>query len=134
MKSSAILMSTAKVNRLDSSDVNEYLYEITQEHFTAKDFRTWGGTVVAIDSYTSALKDVEENSRLNLETTIVKKVAKVLGNTIATCRAYYIHPKVLDTLTTGKLKDFEQKKPPKVKYRKELRKNEILALTIIDTA
>ena len=120
-----------KSQKLDSSDVNEYLYQISGSHFTAKDFRTWGGTVVAIDSYPSALKAVEENPRLNLETTIVKKVAKVLGNTIATCREYYIHPKVLSILVEGKLHQYEQKKLPKVKYRKELRKNELLALSII---
>ncbi|WP_421976147.1 DNA topoisomerase IB [Roseivirga seohaensis] len=120
-----------KSQKLDSSDVNEYLYNITESHFTAKDFRTWGGTVVAIDSYPAALKAVEENTRLNLETTIVKKVAKVLGNTIATCREYYIHPKVLNILTQGELTQYEQKKPPKVKYQKELRKNELLALSMI---
>ncbi|HSU18210.1 MAG TPA: DNA topoisomerase IB [Acidobacteriaceae bacterium] len=86
---------------IDSSDVNEYLREITGQHFTAKDFRTWAGTVLACDllrelgpfeSATQAKKNVVE---------AIKKVAAKLGNTPAVCRKCYVHPAVLEAYLGG---------------------------------
>ena len=86
---------------VDSSDVNAYLHEITGEHFTAKDFRTWAGTVLAamllrecepFQSESQAKKNVVE---------AIKTVSERLGNTPAVCRKCYIHPKVLEHYFSG---------------------------------
>lgn len=122
-----------KSQKLDSKDVNDYLYNITNEHFTAKDFRTWGGTVLAIELYPEAISQVESNPKLNLETTIVKMVAKQLGNTTATCKAYYIHPKVLKTLIDKRLYQFENKVIKGLKYKSQMSKSELSALKIISS-
>ncbi|WP_421765052.1 DNA topoisomerase IB [Ekhidna sp.] len=84
--------------RIDSADVNEFIRELSDDQFSAKDFRTWGGTVSAVDVYPEALAEVKENPKKKLETAIVRRVSKILGNTVSTAREYYIHPKVLDFL------------------------------------
>lgn len=81
---------------IDSSDVNEYIQQIMGESFSSKDFRTWRGTSMAVDLYEEALKIVEENPRKKIEPTLVKMVAKALGNTMSVCRKYYIHPHILE--------------------------------------
>ena len=84
---------------IDSGDVNDYLREITGQDFTAKDFRTWGASVLAA----RALRDVgsfrseTEGKRKVLEA--VKSVARELGNTPTVCRNCYIHPRVIEAYT-----------------------------------
>lgn len=121
-----------KSHRLDSHDVNQYLKEISGEYFTAKNFRTWGGTVLAIGYYDDVLQEIQQNPRLKLETNLVKKVAETLGNTVATCREYYIHPKVLETLMNGQLDLYRKTKLNNIKYKNELSPNEQLVLKIIE--
>jgi DNA topoisomerase-1 len=91
--------------RVDSADVNEYLREIAGEEFTAKDFRTWGGTVLAaralaelppFESATQAKHNIVAASR---------SVAERLGNTPTLCRKCYIHPAVLEVYAEGKLRE-----------------------------
>lgn len=88
-----------------SSDVNQYIREVTGEDFTAKDFRTWGGTGWAAlvleqlgrcDTQTETKKNVIE---------AIKQVAGRLGNRPATCRKYYVHPAILDAYSDGSLFD-----------------------------
>lgn len=90
-------------SEVDSADVNAYLGEISGEPFTAKDFRTWAGTVLAcmalqkfsaFDSETQAKQNVVE---------AVKWVAERLGNTPAVCRSSYIHPVILDSYLDGSM-------------------------------
>jgi DNA topoisomerase I len=86
---------------LDSGDVNAYLHEITGEEFTAKDFRTWAGTVLAA----RALAEVREfrtarEARRNI-VRAVERVAARLGNTPAICRKCYVHPEVLQAYLDG---------------------------------
>jgi len=86
---------------VDASDVNEYLRQITNEDFTAKDFRTWAGTVLAcamlrefepVETQTQAKKNVVE---------AIKRVATRLGNTPSVCRKCYVHPAVLESYMSG---------------------------------
>ncbi|MBI2011950.1 DNA topoisomerase IB [Candidatus Daviesbacteria bacterium] len=82
---------------IDSSDVNEFLKDLTKGNFTAKDFRTWGATNLSANhlyklGWVSDAKIIKQNI---VDT--VKKVAAHLNNTIAVCRNYYIHPTVLKT-------------------------------------
>lgn len=116
---------------VDSKDVNQYLLEISGAAFTAKDFRTWGGTVLALDHYGESLQLVEESPNRKLEPTIVKKVAEVLGNTVAVCRQYYIHPKVMQVLLDGKLARYQKLKLKRVDDPDELSENEQTVLKIL---
>ena len=86
--------------QIDSSDVNEFIRKISDDQFSAKDFRTWGGTVSAVEVYSDARKEISEHPRRKLDVSIVRRTAKILGNTVNTAREYYIHPKVLDHLVT----------------------------------
>lgn len=88
---------------IDSADVNEYLREISEQDFTAKDFRTWSGTVLAcmalseLDAFESATQ-----AKKNIVQAI-KTVAARLGNTPSVCRKCYVHPAVLESYTAGAL-------------------------------
>jgi DNA topoisomerase I len=86
---------------LTSSDINEYLRDISGINITSKDFRTWGGTVLTVKFEPIARGIVEENPRRKFETALVKLVANELNNTMAVCRKYYIHPGVLDVVVNG---------------------------------
>ena len=88
-----------------SEDVNDYIREIAGEEFTAKDFRTWAGTVLAVialrefeafDSTTSAKKIIVR---------AIESVARRLGNTPSVCRKCYVHPAVVDGFLDGHLLD-----------------------------
>jgi DNA topoisomerase I len=88
---------------VDSEDVNQYLRECSGEDFTAKDFRTWAGTVLAL----LALRSVgpaktEKEGRSNVAAAI-ETVAASLGNTVAVCRACYVHPAIIDAYLEGSL-------------------------------
>lgn len=95
---------------IDSEDVNDYIKGMVQEDFTAKVFRTWGGTKLAVEFLPEAKEKVRQNKRLNMETTLVKMVAQSLGNTVATCRKYYIHPDVLKELTSDNNSTYQELK------------------------
>jgi DNA topoisomerase-1 len=91
---------------IDSTHVNDYLRDITNEHFTAKDFRTWAGTVLACMTLRECEPcDTETQLKKNLVDAI-KSVAQRLGNTPAVCRKCYIHPAVLDAYLTGAMTAF----------------------------
>ncbi|CAA9537694.1 MAG: Hypothetical protein PA2244 (similar to DNA topoisomerase IB, but possibly involved in glycosyl-transfer) [uncultured Thermomicrobiales bacterium] len=88
---------------LDSADVNAYLREITGEEFTAKDFRTWAGTVLAAKSLQEfAAVDTDAEAKKNVVAAI-EAVAARLGNTRAVCRKCYVHPAVVDAYLDGSL-------------------------------
>ena len=88
---------------LDSGDVNQYLQQITGQDFTAKDFRTWMGTVIAaIELDELGEFDSEKQAKKNV-TQAIKRVAKQLGNRPATCRKYYVHPAILEAYQDGSL-------------------------------
>jgi DNA topoisomerase-1 len=84
-----------------SDDVNAYLREITGEEFTAKDFRTWAGTVLAL----IALQEFEAfDSQVQAKKNIVRAIESVagrLGNTPSVCRKCYVHPGILDAYLDG---------------------------------
>jgi DNA topoisomerase-1 len=85
-----------KVRDITSQDVNEYLREITGEDFSAKDFRTWAGTVLTAIALNAQEKfETQKQAKSNINTAI-KAVAKILGNTPAICRKCYVHPAVLE--------------------------------------
>ncbi len=79
-----------------SGDVNTYIKEIMGEEFTAKDFRTWGGTLLASAELASAAPAATPKERKKAVTMCVKKVAKKLGNTPAIARGSYIDPRLIN--------------------------------------
>jgi DNA topoisomerase-1 len=90
---------------IESADVNDYLRAISGEDFTAKDFRTWAGTVLAalalqefesFDSQTQAKKNV---------VSAIQNVAERLGNTPSVCRKCYVHPAIIDAYLEGETLD-----------------------------
>lgn len=86
-----------------STDVNAYLREITGEEFTAKDFRTWAGTVMAASALLDADAVPSQARAKRTVLQVVEAVAGVLGNTRAVCRSSYIHPAVIDAYMSGAL-------------------------------
>ena len=88
---------------VESGHVNGYLQETTGEVFTAKDFRTWGGTVTIAERLAALGDSVPEADRPGAVVQAVKDTASVLGNTPAVCRRYYVHPDVLDAFEAGDL-------------------------------
>jgi DNA topoisomerase-1 len=88
---------------VDSGEVNDYLRQITGDDFTAKDFRTWAGTVLAAWALQAFKRfDSEAAAKRNI-TAAIERVAKQLGNTVAVCRRSYVHPAVLDAYLDGSL-------------------------------
>ena len=87
---------------IDSADVNEYLREISGEHFTAKDFRTWAGSVLACET----LRDLPPfTTATEAKKNVVQAIATVasrLGNTPSVCRKCYVHPAVIEAYLGGK--------------------------------
>ena len=81
-----------KRQTVGSGDVNDYLRAITGEDFTAKDFRTWGGTVRAVQVLLTFDLPEDDKAAQRQVVEAVKQVARELGNTPTVCRAYYIHP------------------------------------------
>jgi DNA topoisomerase-1 len=93
---------------ISSGDVNDYLREISGEDFTAKDFRTWSGTKLAV----AALTDIGHcTSARQIKTNILRaidSVASQLNNTRAVCRKYYVHPSVFEAYTAGTMLEILQ--------------------------
>jgi DNA topoisomerase-1 len=84
---------------LGSTDVNQYIFDITGHKFTSKDFRTWGGSRLAVATL------LDEDAAEITKTTILDTVSQGLGNTKAVCRQYYIHPAIFSALEDGTFTD-----------------------------
>lgn len=90
-----------KVQTVTSTDVNQYLRDICSEDVSAKDFRTWAGTVEAAQAF-AALEDPTPTKK-NVRD-VVAVVAERLGNTMAVCRKCYIHPAIFIAFERGNMK------------------------------
>jgi DNA topoisomerase-1 len=88
------------VHAVSSTDVNQYLRQISGQEISAKDFRTWAGTVRAAMAF-SKLKAAPSKRVVRA---VVAEVAEVLGNTVTVCRKCYIHPRVIAGFESGALK------------------------------
>jgi DNA topoisomerase I len=115
---------------VSSTDVNEYLREVSGRDITAKDFRTWAGTVLAA----MALNEIGGfdgacQAKRNLRAAI-EKVSAQLGNTPTICRKCYIHPEVLDSYFEGDLK-FELKSQVERNSERDLKPEEAAVLALL---
>ena len=106
----AYVDDSGKHHDVKSNDVNAYLHEVTGEDFTAKDFRTWAGTVMA--SQALAEFDAFESDRQAKKNVVaaIDSVAKQLGNTRSVCRKCYVHPAILHSYMDGSLAKTLQRK------------------------
>jgi len=117
---------------VDSGDINGYLREITRQDFTAKDFRTWAGTMHAA----TALRDMgpAETPR-DIPSNIVRAidlVAQRLGNSRDVCRKYYVHPKVIEAYQQGIVAATPRPHSQKRRHRKgQLRRDEVTVLDLL---
>lgn len=87
-----------------SAEVNDYLHEICGDDSSAKDFRTWHGTVLAAVALATVSDDpgaLSRTARRRAETKAIKEVAEYLGNTPAVCRAAYVDPAVIEAFEQG---------------------------------
>lgn len=116
---------------IDSGMVNRYIQEITGELFSAKDFRTWGGTKVFFEKlmdmeYSDQEKDIKANIITAFDT-----AAEALGNTRSVCRSSYVHPKVVDLYESGEILPYFQKVARKRTSKPNLSKSEEVLLELL---
>jgi DNA topoisomerase-1 len=91
-----------ETKHIGSTDVNDYLHQITESDFTAKDFRTWIGTVLAAKAFREFEEVTSQAQAKKNIGTVIESVAKILGNTPAICRKCYVHPDVIHAYLEGK--------------------------------
>jgi DNA topoisomerase-1 len=94
---------TGEPRSLDSGDINEYLKTCSGEDFTCKDFRTWAGTVHALNLLADLMPFASLTECRRNVVAIIDGVAGKLGNTRAVCKKYYIHPRLLEIYEQGGL-------------------------------
>ena len=82
-----------KPHPITSSEVNDYIREAAGRDFTAKDFRTWGATVLAFEQ----MLDKADNARISVKT-MIEPVAEALGNTVPMSRKAYVHPALIEAV------------------------------------
>jgi DNA topoisomerase-1 len=91
---------------VSSADVNAYLLDISGQHFTAKDFRTWWGSLLAFVELSQLETPRVSKATKRAISEAMTHVAKQLGNTPAICRKCYVHPRVVEAFGTGALSSF----------------------------
>src|SRR5438105_13410798 len=94
---------------IESDDVNQYLREIAGDDFTAKDFRTWSGTILAARFFRECQPHEETAESRKAVVRTIAQVAEQLGNTSAVCKKCYIHPAVIAAYLAGSLKPLEER-------------------------
>jgi DNA topoisomerase-1 len=127
------LDEAGKLCNVTSSDVNAYLKEISGEDITAKDFRTWHGTVLAAIALNEFQKfDTQAGAKKNIREAI-NRVAARLGNTATICRKCYVHPEIVTTYVEGSLL-LEVKERVETELREDLpglKPEEVAVLTLL---
>lgn len=108
-----------------STEINQFIQQLTGADFTAKDYRTWAGSSLALDLLKPLAWEPISEARRQVAA-IVRQVAARLGNTPAVCRRCYIHPAVLEQFQLGHLA-----KLPRVRQRKGLEREEVALLCFL---
>ncbi len=114
-----------------SSDVNSYLLEIARESVTAKDFRTWRGSVVALNELANMPEDLSKTAKKKAIVAAVKSAAAALGNTPAVCRSSYIHSAILASADQGTLPSLMRRLSSDNVRRAGLNKDEMRLLAFL---
>lgn len=128
------LDETGEAQTVTSTDVNEYLRLATGQNFTAKDFRTWAGTLVAASNLAGSSCFDSDLTATSAMARAAESVARALGNTAAVCRKCYIHPAVLEAYRTRALFDLWKKQNGTGASRRGLTKEESALLRFLVAA
>lgn len=125
---------SGKRQEITSSDVNDYLHRLTGHAVTAKDFRTWAGTMRAAIALREADAVSESRDADSIVVRVVDEVAEHLGNTRDVCRKYYIHPRVIERYLKGEVIPATPPLNPPKRQRKSaaLRRDELAVLRFLD--
>jgi DNA topoisomerase-1 len=107
------LDDAGETRNLTSEDVNNYLHAIAGEEFSAKDFRTWAGTIRAAQILQRLNGDDNEEPTESALVAAIDEVAVALGNTRVVCRKYYIHPAIMDAYLDGTLTQWFTRPSPR---------------------
>jgi len=108
-----------KPRAVTPAQINTYIKSITSDEFTSKDFRTWGATLLATEELAEIGPETDEKQQQKNILKMVRRVAGKLGNTVAVCRASYIHPAIIKAYNHG-----ETSKPMSNGRRKSAKKIE----------
>ena len=127
-RSSSTSTPTAQPQSIGSGDVNAYLQEITGRDFTAKDFRTWAGTVAMTKALGQLEPPASESAAKRAIVAAIADVAARLGNTPAVCRRCYVHPLVLEAYRDGTLAALARRRP---RPGRGLRADEAMVLALL---
>jgi DNA topoisomerase I len=98
--------AAGEIRNMTSDDVNDYLHAIAGEEFSAKDFRTWAGTIRAAQILQRLNGNDNAQPTASALVAAIDEVAVSLGNTRTVCRKYYIHPAIMDAYLDGTLKQW----------------------------
>lgn len=122
------------LKKVKSEDVNEYIREIMGEEFSAKDFRTWGGTLLATAELARVERGKNVRERKKTVTECIKNVAAKLGNTPAVTRSSYIDPRVINAYVQTNDLTKIQKTMQSMKSTPYFRKEESCVLRLLENA
>ena len=116
---------------IESGMVNDYIKEIAEAEFTAKDLRTWCGCVTALTALQDAGAFETETEAKRKVIEVLDKVAEQLGNSRTVCKKYYVHPALLELYENGKLQTWLVKKETSTKQVKGLQTEEKILMRIL---
>ena len=88
---------------VDSDDVNEYIRTNMGKNFSSKDFRTWVASRLAVELYPFAMEALDKTKKNKFSNTLIRLVAKELGNTPTVCKSFYVHPSILQKIESKSL-------------------------------
>jgi DNA topoisomerase-1 len=122
---------SGEIRKIDSGQVNHYIKDSLEQEFTTKDFRTWAGTLMMMQIFKSAdpcdkLKGLQKNVVEGF-----KLVSQRLGNTVAVCKKYYVHPELITLYQANELTHYFEKYPEKKETLAGLSSDEQLLMTIL---
>jgi DNA topoisomerase I len=92
--------------KIDSGMINHYIKEVTGGNFSAKDFRTWAGSLNILRSFAAMEEAIDEKERKNNVLKALEEVSVKLGNTRIVCKKYYVHPAIIDMYEHDELKNY----------------------------
>lgn len=126
------------VSVIDSEDVNDYLREVTGAELTAKEFRTWGGSVIVAQALARVEPgpDASQKERKRASAAAVERAAAALGNTPTICRQSYVHPQLLQSFMAGEFTARYQDalRAARAERPRELRLHEAATLAFLEGA
>ncbi len=123
-----------KRHTITSDDVNAYLQEITGSHITAKDFRTWGGTMMAGVALRFVGPANTQRQAMQNVNKAIDAVSNLLGNTRTVCKKYYVHPALIEAYMDGRVAPPSEDLPKKKNRRSSppaLRRDEVAVLQFL---